>query len=309
MQTIRVYGSDSAPELRVEETEAPTPGLGEVLVRVHAAGVTPTELSWYPTWHTAAGGDRLAAILGHEFSGVVEAVGEGVSGVSLGDAVFGMNDWFADGATAEHCIAKAADIAHKPPSLSHTFAATVPISALTAWQGLVERAQVKPGERVLVLGGTGAVGLFAVQIARLEGAHVIATTSAQNAALARALGANETVDYEEENYERGIEPADIVFDGVGGATLDRAWSLLKPGGRMVTIAADSEGTGDARVKDAFFIVKPDGARLAKIAAMIDEHKLRAFVNATVPLIQAPDAYTGRVRDRSHAGKVAVVICN
>lgn len=307
MRAIRVYGSEKAPELRVEEMEIPKPGAREVLVRVHAAGVTPTELQWYPTWHSMGGEARAGAVPGHEFSGVVDTVGEGMTEFAAGEAVFGMNDWFADGATAEFCVAKAVDLARKPTMLPHTFAATVPISALTAWQGLVERAQVKPGERVLVHGGTGAVGLFAVQIAHLEGAHVIATTSEHNAAFARALGADETMDYAKEDYERAIAPVDVVFDAVGGTTLDRSWGLLKQGGRMVTIAADSESTSDPRVKESFFIVKPDGARLEQIAEMIDNRVLRAFVNATAPLLQAPAAYAGRVRDRRHAGKVVVVV--
>ena len=133
---------------------------------------------WYPTSHTKTGEKRTAAVPGHEFSGVIAALGADVEGFEVGREVYGMNDWFADGATAEYCLAQPAAVAPKPPRLTHIEAASVPIAALTAWQGLVERARLQPGESVLIHGGAGAVGLFAVQLARLRGAHVIATASA-----------------------------------------------------------------------------------------------------------------------------------
>jgi NADPH:quinone reductase-like Zn-dependent oxidoreductase len=159
----------------------PQPAEGELLIRVCAAGVTPTELLWYPSTHTKEGQARTGAVPGHEFSGVIAAVGEGVDEFHVGDQIYGINDWFADGATAEFCLTQPQNVALKPKSLSHELAATVPIGALTAWQGLLDRAQLQSGERVLIQGASGAVGLFAVQLAHLQGAYVMATASACNA--------------------------------------------------------------------------------------------------------------------------------
>ncbi len=184
----------------------------------------------------------------------------------MGDEIYGMNDWFRDGATAEYCVAATAGLAKKPAKLTFAEAAVAPIGALTAWQGLVERAKVKPGERVLVHGAAGAVGVFAVQVSRLKGADVIATATAQNAEFVKALGASEVIDYTAMKFEEKLADVDVVFDGVGGDTLERSWAVLKPGGRMVTIAADVEGTRDARAKGAFFIVEPNAQQLAERSA-------------------------------------------
>jgi len=284
----------------------PQPARGELLIRVCAAGVTPTELSWYPTTHTKTGEKRDGAVPGHEFSGVVAAAGEDADGFQIGQAVFGMNNWFADGATAEYCIAPSLAVAPKPQGLTHVEAASVPIGALTAWQGIFDRAKLEPGERVLVHGGAGAVGMFAVQLARFYGAHVITTVSARNAAFAADLGAEQVIDYRTSRFEDRVRDMDVVFDTVGGESLARSWGVLKPGGRMVTIAAGSEGTTDGRVKEAFFIVEPNRKQLAEIAAMLEAGRLRAVVDTVVPLSRAPDAYAGKV-ERQGRGKMVVAV--
>jgi NADPH:quinone reductase-like Zn-dependent oxidoreductase len=166
-----------------------------------------------------------------------------------------MNDWFADGATAEFCVTQAPSVASKPATLTHEESATVPIGALTAWEGLLDRAKIQPGERILVQGGGGAVGIFAVQLAHLHGAHVIATVSSKQMKLVAELGADEVIDHHASRFGDRTQKVDVVFDGVGGETLDRSWDLLKPGGRMVTIAS-IEDTAEQRGKDAFFIVEP-----------------------------------------------------
>ena len=194
MRAVMLAGPPRQPELVETDVPRPVPGQGEVLVQVCAAGVTPTELLWYPTTHNKDGSSRTRAIPGHEFSGVISELGPEVSGFAVGDEVYGMNDWFADGATAEFCATVPAAIAPKPRKLSHAQSAAVPIGALTAWQGLVDRAKVRKGERVLVHGGAGAVGLLVVQIARMHGAEVIATASGRNAALLAGLGAQQVID-------------------------------------------------------------------------------------------------------------------
>src|SRR5215813_4766315 len=192
---MRLNDAVDGPLLVAASLTQPQPGDGELLIRVHAAGVTTTELLWYPTTHTKAGGARIGAVPGHEFSGVIEALGKGAKDFNVGDEIYGMNDWFAEGATAEFCLTQPQNIALKPKSLTHELAATVPIGALTAWQGLFDRAKLQPGERVLIHGAAGAVGLFAVQLAHLHGAYVIATASARNADFVKGLGADEVIDY------------------------------------------------------------------------------------------------------------------
>ncbi len=307
MKAMRVNNAQHGPILVAASLTQPQPGDGELLIRVRATGVTPTELLWYPTTHTKAGGARTGAVPGHEFSGVIAALGKGANAFNVGDEIYGMNDWFAEGATAEFCLTQPQQIALKPKALTHNLAATVPIGALTAWQGLFERAKMQPGERVLIHGAAGAVGLFAVQLAHLHGAYVIATASGPNTEFVNRLGADEVIDYQNARFEEQVEKVDIVFDGVGGETLERSWVVLKPGGRMVTIAADSEGTSDRRVQEAFFIVAPNQKQLRELAKLLDAGKLKTFVSAVVPLEEASVAYSGAVRDKRGYGKVVINI--
>ena len=307
MKAMQVNKVDQGPRLVLVELQKPEPGLGEILVHVHAAGVTTTELSWYPTTHTKSGTERPRAVPGHEFSGVITAIGKGVQDFEVGDEVYGMNDWYADGATAEFCITVPQNIARKPATLSHEAAASVPIGALTSWQGLIDRAKLEQGERVLIHGGAGAVGIYAVQLAHMRGARVITTVSTQDIEFVKRLGADEVIDYKASRFEKEVRDVDVVFDAVGGDTLDRSWGVLKPGGRMITIAADGEGTTDQQVKDAYFIVEPNQKQLVEIAKQLDAGYLRAFVKTTIPLNEASAAYSGAVRDKRGHGKIVISV--
>ena len=304
MKAMQVNPTVQGPVLIAAELPQPRPGEGELLIRVCAAGVTPTELRWYPTVQTKEGTPRIGAVPGHEFSGVIAGLGNNTRGFQIGQEVYGLNDWFADGATAEFCLTKPESIAGKPVTLNHQAAATVPIGALTAWQGLLERAKIQPGERVLVHGAAGSVGLFAVQLARLHGAHVIATASSPNLKLVAELGADEVIDYRASRFEDKTQKVDVVFDGVGGETLDRSWGMLKPHGRMVTIVE-----GNQRSKDAFFIVEPNQKQLIEVAKLLDAGTLKTFVAAVVPLETASDAYSGSLPKKLGYGKVVVVLPN
>ncbi|MGC1967440.1 MAG: NADP-dependent oxidoreductase [Candidatus Acidiferrales bacterium] len=295
------------PLLLASALPQPQPEAGELLICVYAAGVTPTELLWSPTTRTKQGEQRTRAVPAHEFSGVIAAVGKGAGGFNVGDEIYGMNDWFADGAAAEYCLTQPQNIARKPRTLTHELAATVPIGALTAWQGLFNRAKMQSGERVLIHGAAGTVGLFSVQLAHLHGAYVIATASVRNAEFVKQLGADEIIDYKTSRFEDQVQNVDIVFDAVGGDTLARSWAVLKRGGRMVTIAADSEATADQRVKDAFFIVEPNQQQLIEIARLLDAGALKAFVSAVVPLEDAAMAYSGALPDNRGQGKVVLAV--
>jgi NADPH:quinone reductase-like Zn-dependent oxidoreductase len=306
MKAMRLTGTGSNRVL--EECELPRPELPghQILIRVHAAGVTPTELQWDPTNFTKEGKPRQA-VPGHEFSGVVEAIGDRASGFYLGQAVYGMNDWFADGATAEFCLTTPTCIAPKPARLSHAEAATVPLGALTAWQGLIDRAKLRDGERVLVHGGAGAVGVFAIQVAKLIGAQVFTTASARHTEFLQQLGADHVIDYKIDRFEDQVRDLDVIFDGVGGETLQRSWAVLKPGGRLITIATDSKEAKDERTKAAFFIVEPKHEQLMEIANLLQRGKLKTFVDATVPLQRAGEAYFGTVQRQHGYGKVVVEV--
>lgn len=300
--------SKSGPEALVAgDLPRPEPKAGEVLVQVHATAVTPTELQWFPTFNTSSGEPRpFPIVLSHEFSGVVESLGTNVSDFNLGDEVYGLNHWFTNGAQAEYCVVTATALARKPRSIDHVHSAVVPISALTAWQGLFEKTKLQRGQRVLIHGGAGGVGVFAVQLARWRGAHVLATASAANLDFVRSLGANEVIDYQRTNFETVARDLDVVFDSLGGKILERSWAVLRPGGRLVTIAAQSEGVSDQRIREAFMLVRADGGQLAEIAGLIEAGELRAFVEQSFPLSAAREAYA-RAERGGMRGKIVLSV--
>ena len=309
MKIMRLSDSGHRPLLVEEDVPRPQPGRGELLVQIHAAGVTPTELLWYPTTHNKDGDKRSGAVPGHEFSGVIMVVGDDAVGFDIGQEVYGMNDWFADGAMAEYCVTNPSSVAAKPRRLSHVEAASVPIAALTAWQGLFDRAKLDRSEHVLVHGGAGAVGIFVIQLARWRGARVTATASARNLAFVTALGAEQVIDYGAIRFEEHVSGVDVVFDAVGGDTLQRSWSVLKPGGRLVTIAASSETTTDERVKQAFFVVEPNHEQLIRIGDLLESGDLHPVVDAVLPLAQASRAYAREVREGQGRGKLVVSVAH
>jgi NADPH:quinone reductase-like Zn-dependent oxidoreductase len=215
-----------------------------------------------------------------------------------------LNDWFSDGAQAEYCLTVADNLAPKPASLDHSLAAAVPISALTAWQALVDRAQLSEGQRVLIHGAAGGVGSFAVQLARYKKAHVIATASATNADFVTALGADEVIDYRTTLFEAVVQDVDVVLDTVGGGTRDRSWGLVRKGGRLVTIAADAERFSDPRVRDAFFIVEPNRIQLIEISRLIDAGVMRPVVGAVFPMERFRQAYEQKPLRGKHVLHIA-----
>ncbi len=276
-------------------------------MQIFAAAVTPTEMGWYPTRHFKNGESRQRPVPGHEFSGVGSAVGADVTSVSVGDEVFGMNDWFADGAMAEYCVTLPCSVAPKPFGLSHEEAAAVPISALTAWQGLFERLNILQGDRILVQGGAGGVGTFAVQLAHRTGAYVVATAAPRNFQLVQDLGADEVIDYHSDYFAPRHGSFDAVFDVVGGLRSDRSWTLLKPKGQLVTVASQNESSTDERAKRAFFLVEPNQRHLLEISSMLESHQLRVVVDAVVPFERAVDAYAGKLSEGRGHGKVVVQV--
>lgn len=305
MKAVYLEKAADFESLVLGELAQPSPGPGEVLVKVHAAAVTPSEFEWFPTFHTPAGRPRpFPVVLGHEFSGVIAAVGAGVSRFRPGNVVYGLNDWHANGAQAEFCVAPAAALAPKPRLLDPVAASVVPLSALTAWQALIEKAALQYGQRVLIHGAAGGVGVFAVQLARWRGAHVIATACETNAHFVHLLGADEVINYHAFRFEDVARHVDVVLDCVGGETLERSWSVLSKGGRLVSIAAQSAGSSEPRVRNAFMLVAANGAQLEQISTLIDAGEIRPFVEAIFPLSAAREAYA-RARKKGRLGKITL----
>ena len=268
MKASRVHQFGSPEVIAFEDVERPEPGEGEVLVRVAAAGVGPWD-GWIRAGKSVLP-QPLPLTLGSDLSGTVEAAGPGATGFAPGDEVFGVTNARFTGAYAEYALASAAMIARKPGRISHVEAASLPVVAVTAWQALFEQTQLGRTQTVLVLGGAGSVGAYAVQIAHRAGARVIATASADDLAYLRSLGADEAVDRKDRLEDR-VEPVDAVIDLVGGEAQSRSFAVLKRGGRLVSAVSQPDQQEAARrgVTAGFFLVQVTTAHLERIAAMVD----------------------------------------
>ena len=309
MRALHAYAHGDPSRLVVEDAPVPALAPGDVLVRVHASGVSPAELDWRLTWLHHDGTPRTPPIVpGHELSGVVEAIAPGdTAGVEVGDAVFGLIDYRRDGADAELVAVRADELLPKPATLSHAQAAVVPLSAQTAWQALFEHGDLERGQRVLIHGGAGGVGSFAVQFARWRGAHVTATSSGRDADLVRELGADEVIDYRTRRFEDAVADQDLVFDTVGGETWERSWDVLRPGGRLVSIAVPRPPEREPRDgrRAIWFVVEIDRAQLREIGRLIDAGLVRPIVSAVLPLERGLEAY-GHGRQHGGPGKVVLL---
>jgi NADPH:quinone reductase-like Zn-dependent oxidoreductase len=271
-------------------TDMPHPHAAEndVIVRVHAAGFTPGELDWPATWTDRAGRDRTPSVPGHELSGVVVELGYGTTGLSVGQRVFGLADWTRDGTLAEYTAVEARNLAPLPADVDHTVAVALPISGLTAWQGLFDHGRLTTGQTVLIHGAAGGVGSIAVQLAREAGARVIGTGRASGRDRALALGVDTFIDLQAEKLEDAGE-ADVVFDVIGGDILDRSAALVRAGGTLVSIVMPPK----VQPKDGraiFFVVEPDRARLADLAKRLRDGRLKPLVGAVRPLAEAAAAF-------------------
>ena len=311
MHALHAYAKGDPSRLAYEEAPRPTLGPKDVLVRVHASGVSPGELDWPSAWLHHDDTPRTPPIVpGHEVAGVVDAVGPGATGLAVGDEVYGYIDVRRDGADAEFVAAHADELAPKPASLTHAQAAAVPLSALTAWQALFEHGDLQPGQRVLIHGGAGGVGSFAVQLARWRGARVAATSSARDIELVKELGAEEVIDYRALRFEDVAADMDLVFDTVGGETWERSWDVLRSGGRLVSIAVPrppERGPTDGR-RAIWFIVMPDREQLLEIAQLIDAGSVRPIVSAVIPLPRGQEAY-GPGRPNGGPGKTVLLVAS
>ncbi|MEW1659021.1 NADP-dependent oxidoreductase [Streptomyces sp. NPDC093707] len=291
MQAITIRDRDAGIAGLSLTADMPYPHAAEndVIVRVHAAGFTPGELEWPGTWTDRAGRDRAPSVPGHEMSGVVAELGFGTTGLSVGQRVFGLTDWARNGTLAEYVAVEARNLAPLPADIDHTVAAAVPISGLTAWQGLFDHGRLTAGQTVLIHGAAGAVGSIAVQLSREVGARVIGTGRANARDRALALGVDAFVDLEAEKLEK-VGEVDVVFDVLGGEILDRSAALVRAGGTLVSVAMPPK-VQPRQGRAVFFVVEPDRARLTDLATRLRDGRLKANVGAVRPLAEAPAAFS------------------
>jgi NADPH:quinone reductase-like Zn-dependent oxidoreductase len=318
MRAVRIHKFGGGPQDLVYEENVmqPHPKEGELLVKVYATGVTPNEINWI--WYHPD--ISLPIILGHELSGIVEEVGPKVTNQRVGNSVYGLTDTLSftrDGAEAEYVIAIDSEMAPKPQSLDHEHAAAVPMAGLTAWQALFDHAHLSSKDTILIHGAAGGVGSFAVQLARWTGALVIGTASAHNSSFLKDLGVNDVIDYKKTSFEDRVHDVDVVFDTVGGKTLERSWQVLRKGGKLVSVASQDLPTtfdklqayfkekGDSYGIDAtWFILHPSRDQLIRIGELIDSGRVKPVVDTILPLSQASQAYEGAKGVHKH-GKIVL----
>lgn len=291
MRVVRLRAAGGPEQLAIEEAERPQPGPTEALVRVHAAAITRDELTW-PV-------ERLPAIPSYELSGVVERIGSDTRGIAIGEEVFALTLFDRDGIAADYAAVPAELLVAKPQTLGYAESAAIPLPALTAWQALFDHGHLAEGERVLIHGAAGAVGAFGVQLARTRGAHVIGTTSAANLDAVREHGAHEAID-SATRFEDVVEPVDLVFDTAGGDRLRRSPAVLRPGGRLVSVAEEPPAGG------VFFIVEPNREQLRSLATLADAGDLRPPAIEVFPLTAAREAFA-RSLERGPHGKVVLAV--
>lgn len=292
MMAVRAHTRGGADVLVYESAPVPAPDRQQLLVEVHAAAITFAELTWDETWSDSDGNDRTPIIPSHEVSGVVVALGADTTRLHVGDEVYGRITFSLDGAAAEYVAVPERDLALRPTSVDHVASASLPLAALTAWQALVDHAHLQAGEHVLVLGGSGGVGVYVVQLAHLLGATVSATARGTDLDMVIGLGAELAIDYANATDQNVLQQADVVIDTVGGATLERALDLVKPGGRLVTLTAPptAEQVAGRDLTASFFIVEANPEELTHLASLVDAGTLKPIVAAVYPLSSARRAY-------------------
>ena len=287
-----VATDQAAPGVRLVERPDPQAAINDVLVQVHASGFTGDELTWPSTWTDRAGRDRNPSIPGHELAGVVVAFGYGTTGLSIGQRVFGLTDWYRDGTLAEYVAVEARNLAPLPGDIDFTVGAALVMPGLTAWQGLFEHGRLQAGQRVLVHGAAGVVGSMASQLAREAGAYVIGTGRSSARQHALDFGAQEFVDLDN-NVLEDVGEVDLVFDVIGGDIAKRSASLIRAGGTLVTITGPMEARHSGRTID--FVVEPDRAQLSELVQRLRNGRLRTNIGNVAALDDAVAAFnpTGR----------------
>lgn len=308
MKAVVVHEYGGPEVLKYENAPRPEPKENEVLVRVIAAGVNPVDALIRSGKYAKFFGTTLPLIPGYDIAGIVEKTGAKITKFKVGDAIYAYPLW--GGGYAEYAVVSEGEAAAKPKSLNFTEAAAVPLVSLTAWQALVDAAKLSAGQTVLIHGGSGGVGSFAIQIAKARGAKVIATASTKNQDLLKELGADVAIDYTTTKFEDVAKDVDVVLDSVGKDTLARSYGVLKKGGFIATLVArlDQAELDKHGIHGASISVKPDASELAEITRLIDDKKIKVVVSKVFPMTEAvkaqEQAATGHTR-----GKIVIKIAD
>ena len=304
MKAVRVRSYGPPGVIEIDDVPRPTPGRGQVLVRVEAAGVG----NWDALFREGKSIlEPLPIILGSDISGTVEALGPEVSGFKPGDEVYGSTNPQFSGGQAEYAVPLAGMIAPKPKTLNFIEAASVPVVAVTAWQMLFEHGEAVAGQKVLIHGAAGSVGAFAVQLAREAGLHIVATAGTKDLDYVRGLGAEKVIDYKKERFEESVSGVDIVLDLIGGATQEKSLRVLERGGILVSVVSPVPEAAQKEfgVRAAFFYAEVTTARLNKITELIDSGKLSTDVGTVLPLERARDAHEMLAGAPHRRGKIVL----
>jgi len=306
MKTVCIYSYGGPEVLVYEDAPRPHPGAGEVLVRIHAAGINPVDWKIREGQLKAMLHHAFPLVLGWDLSGVVEALGPNLTRLKVGDEVFSRPDIARDGAYAEFIVVRESELALKPKSLDHIHAAALPLAGLTAWQTLFEAGGLAAGQRVLIHAAAGGVGHIAVQLAKWKGAQVIGTAAAKNHVFLRSLGVDQVIDYDTERFDEVVQPVDMVLDTIGGDTQERSWKVLKRGGILVSIASPPKAVVASAdgVRSAFVFTQPNASQLAEIAKLADAGKVKVIVETILPL---SDATRGQELSQRGHGKGKIVL--
>lgn len=289
--------------MKLVERPEPQASINDVIVQVLASSITGDELSWPSTWVDRAGHNRTPSIPGHELAGVVTALGYGTTGLSVGQRVFGLTDWYRDGTLAEYVAVEARNLAPLPGDVDFTVAAALAMPGLTAWQGLFTHGRLQPGQRVLVHGAAGIVGSMAVQLARQAGAYVVGTGRAAHRQSALDFGVQEFIDLDNDALE-AVREVDLVFDVLGGEIAKRSANRIRRGGTLVTITGPTE----IRLTDGLlvdFVVEADRGQLRALVQQVREGRLRTYIGATASL---DDAVAALNSTHQRKGKTVIRVC-
>lgn len=291
MKAIRIHEFGGPEVLKTEEVPVPEPAADEVLVKIYATSVNPVDWKIRDGQRKERFPVNLPLILGWDVSGVVQQAGNAVRNLKPGDEVYGRPDPTRNGTYAEYITVRANELGKRPLSIPHTQSAAVPMAALTAWQGLFDHGKLQQGQKVLIHAASGGVGTFALQFAKWKGAYVIGTTSGKNADLVKALGADEVIDYKNEDFEDKLTAIDLVFDTLGAETQKRSLQVLKAGGRLIT-TLNPEYKEEADARDIFlegFTAQSYPDQLEKIAQLIDEGRVKPVIYKVMDLEEAKAA--------------------
>ena len=310
MKAVRIHAYGGLDVLHYENVPIPRLQPDDILIQVRAAAVNPVDWKIREGYLQGVLKHQLPLTLGWDVSGEVVEVGPQATDFKIGDTVYVRPDIERDGGYAEYIAVKSSEAAYKPATLDHIHAAAVPLAGLTAWQALVDAAQLQAGQTVLIHAAAGGVGSLAVQLAKARGARVIATASAVNTGLVAELSADQFIDYTRTRFEEVVKEVDVVFDTIGGDTQERSWQVLKPGGILVSVVSppSKEIAAERGLRRAFVFIHADGRQLTAIGRLIDDGKMKPLIHTALPLSDARQAHA--ISQGGHArGKIVLHVAD